>query len=85
MTNHLRLGIGSNNERGLLDRYQTDYGYRWTMGLSDATGGEQFYQVLDELNNVYRLSIGQYNNGQASTNNQTVINSAGTGAVVLNG
>ena len=54
MTNHLRLGIGSGNERGLLDRYQTDYGYRWTMGLSDATGGEQFYQVLDELNNVYR-------------------------------
>ncbi len=85
LTNHLRLGIGSGNERGLLDRYQTDYGYRWTMGLSDATGGEQFYQVLDELNNVYRLSIGQYNNGQASTNNQTVINAAGTGAVVLNG
>ena len=55
------------------------------MGLSDATGGEQFYQVLDELNNVYRLSIGQYNNGQAGTNNQTVINAAGTGAVVLNG
>jgi hypothetical protein len=69
----------------LLDRYQTDYGYRWTMGLSDATAGEQFYQILDELNNVYRLSIGQYNNGQSSTNNQTVINSAGTGAVVLNG
>ncbi len=85
LTNHYRLGIGSGNERGLLDRYQTDYGYRWTMGLSDATAGEQFYQVLDELNNVYRLSIGQYNNGQASTNNQTVINSAGTGAVVLNG
>ena len=55
------------------------------MGLSDATGGEQFYQVLDELNNVYRFSIGQYNNGQSSTNNQTVINAAGTGAVVLNG
>ena len=85
LTNHLRLGIGSGNERGLLDRYQTDYGYRWTMGLSDATGGEQFYQVLDELNGVYRLSIGQYNNGQSSSNNQTVINSAGTGAVVLNG
>ena len=85
LTNHYRLGIGSSNERGLLDRYQTDYGYRWTMGLSDATGGEQFYQVLDELNSVYRLSIGQYNNGQASTNNQTVINAAGTGAVVLNG
>ncbi|WP_420238562.1 hypothetical protein ACOBR2_02855 [Telmatobacter bradus] len=85
VTNHYRLGIGAGNERGLLDRYQTDYGYRWTMGLSDATAGEQFYQVLDELNSVYRLSIGQYNSGSSSTNNQTVINSAGTGAVVLNG
>ncbi|MGA9465109.1 MAG: hypothetical protein WBV28_20125 [Terracidiphilus sp.] len=85
VTNHFRLGIGNGNERGLLDRYQTDYGYRWTLGLSDATAGEQFFQVLDELNSVYRLSIGQYNNGQASTNNQTVLNAAGTGAVVLNG
>ncbi|MDR3793374.1 MAG: hypothetical protein P4L03_08335 [Terracidiphilus sp.] len=85
VTNHYRLGIGSGNERGYLNRYQSDYGYRWTTGLSDATAGEQFYQVLDELNNVYRVSIGQYNNGQSSTNNQTVINSAGTGAVVLNG
>jgi hypothetical protein len=85
VTNHFRLGTGTGNERGLLNRYQSDYGYRWTTGLSDATAGEQFYQVLDELNNVYRLSIGQYNNGQASTNNQTVINAAGTGAVVLNG
>jgi hypothetical protein len=85
VTNHYRLGIGTGNERGLLDRYQTDYGYRWTLGLSDATAGEQFYQILDELNNVYRVSIGQYNNGQSSTNNQTVINAAGTGAVVLNG
>jgi hypothetical protein len=85
LTNHLRLGIGAGNERGLLNRYQTDYGYRWTMGLSDAAAGEQFYQILDELNNVYRVSIGQYNNGQSSTNNQTVINAAGTGAVVLNG
>ena len=85
VTNHYRIGIGAGNERGLLNRYQTDYGYRWTTGLSDATAGEQFYQVLDELNNVYRLSIGQYNNGQSSTNNQTVINAAGAGAVVLNG
>ena len=84
-TNHYRLGVGAGNERGLLNRYQTDYGYRWTTGLSDATSGEQFYQVLDELNSVYRLSIGQYNSGSSSTNNQTVINSAGTGAVVLNG
>jgi hypothetical protein len=85
VTNHYRIGIGTGNERGLLNRYQTDSGYRWTMGLSDATAGEQFYQILDELNNVYRLSIGQYNNGQSSTNNQTVINAAGTGAIVLNG
>ena len=85
VTNHYRIGIGAGNERGLLNRYQTDSGYRWTTGLSDATGGEQFYQVLDELNNIYRLSIGQYNPGQPSSNNQTVINAAGTGAVVLNG
>ncbi len=85
VTNHFRLGTGAGNERGLLNRFQSDYGYRWTTGLSDATAGEQFYQVLDDLNNVYRLSIGQYNHGQSSTNNQTVINAAGTGAVVLNG
>ena len=85
ITNHYRVGTGAGNERGLLNRYQSDYGYRWTTGLSDATAGEQFYQVLDELNNVNRLSIGQYNHGQASTNNQTVINAAGSGAVVLNG
>jgi hypothetical protein len=85
VTNHYRIGIGLGNERGMLNRYQTDYGYRWTMGLSDATAGAQFYQILDELNSVYRFSIGQYNNGQSSTNNQTVINAAGTGAIVLNG
>ena len=85
LTNHYRLGIGTGNERGLLNEIQTDYGYRWIEGYSDATAGEQFYQVEDLLNNVNRISIGQYNNGQASTNNQTVINSAGTGAVVLNG
>ena len=85
VTNHFRLGIGSGIERGLLNRFQTDYGYRWTLGLSDAIAGEQFYQLLDELNNVYRVSIGQMNNGQSSTNNQTVLNAAGSGAVVLNG
>ncbi|MGA7339063.1 MAG: glycosyl hydrolase family 28-related protein, partial [Terracidiphilus sp.] len=85
VTNHYRLGTGAGNERGLLDEFQTDYGYRWTLGLSDATGGEQYYQILDQLNNVYRFEIGQYNNGASSTNNQTVINAAGSGAVVLNG
>jgi hypothetical protein len=85
VTNHWRLGIGAGNERGLLNEIQTDYGYRWLEGYSDATAGEQFYQIQDLLNNINRLSIGQYNNGQSSTNNQTVINAAGTGAVVLNG
>jgi hypothetical protein len=85
VTNHIRLGIGLGNERGLVNEIQTDYGYRWLYGFTDATAGEQFYQIQDLLNNVGRLAIGQYNNGQSSTNNQTVINSAGTGAVVLNG
>jgi hypothetical protein len=85
VTNHFRLGTGTGIERGLLDRYQTDYGYRWTTGLSDASAGQQYYQVLDELNNVYRLSIGQYNNGQPNSNNQTALNAAGSGAVILNG
>ncbi len=85
LTNHFRLGTGAGHERGLLNRYQTDYGYRWTTGLSDATAGEQFYEIEDELNNVYRLSIGQYNHGESSTNDQTVLNAAGTGAIVLNG
>jgi hypothetical protein len=43
LTNIYRVGIGTGNERGLLDRYQTDSGYRWTIGLSDATAGEQYY------------------------------------------
>jgi hypothetical protein len=85
VTNHFRLGIGAGNERGLLNEIQTDYGYRWIEGYTDATAGEQFYQIQDLLNNVNRVSIGQYNNGQSSTNDQTVINAAGTGAVVLNG
>ena len=83
--NHFRLGTGAGSERGLLNEVQTDYGYRWLEGYSDATSGEQLYQVEDLLNNVNRLSIGQYNHGQSSTNNQTVINAAGTGSIVLNG
>jgi hypothetical protein len=85
VTNHLRLGTGAGNERGLLNEIQTDYGYRWIEGYTDAIAGEQFWQLQDVLNNVNRFSVGQYNNGSSSTNNQTVINAAGTGAVVLNG
>jgi hypothetical protein len=84
LTNHFRLGIGAGNERGLLNEIQTDYGYRWLYGFSDATGGQQLYQMQDLLNNVYRLQIQQWNSGQSSTNNQTALNAAGTGNVCFN-
>ncbi|HWT65673.1 MAG TPA: hypothetical protein VN151_06130, partial [Terracidiphilus sp.] len=77
VTNHFRLGTGQGNERGLLNRYQTDYGYRWTMGLTDATAGAQFYQVQDELNNVSRLSVGQYLTSTANTVTNVALNSGG--------
>jgi len=84
LTNHFRLGIGAGNERGLLNEIQTDYGYRWLYGFSDAAGGQQLYQLQDLLNNVYRLQIQQWNAGQSSTNNQTALNAAGTGNVCFN-
>ena len=84
ITNHFRLGIGLGNERGLLNEVQTDYGYRWLYGFSDATGGQQLYQIQDLLNNVYRLQIQQWNAGQSSTNNQTALNAAGTANVCFN-
>ena len=61
--NHYRIGIGAGNERGLQDRVPDDYGYRWTTGLSDATAGEQFYQILDGLNNIYRYRSGNTTTG----------------------
>ena len=99
VTNHWRLGTGNGNERGLLNEIQTDYGYRWEEGLEDGTSGEQLYAVTDLLNIVPRVSIGQYLSATpntvtnvileittaGSTNNQTVTNSKGSGAVVLNG
>ncbi len=84
LTNHFRLGIGTGNERGLLNEIQTDYGYRWIYGFSDGTSGQQLYQIQDLLNNVYRLQIEQWNPGQSSTNNQTSLNAAGTGNVCFN-
>jgi len=84
LTNHFRLGTGLGNERGLLNEIQTDYGYRWLYGFSDAAGGQQLYQMQDLLNNVYRLQIQQWNPGQSSTNNETALNAAGTGNVCFN-
>ncbi|HEV2326510.1 MAG TPA: hypothetical protein VGS10_21405 [Terracidiphilus sp.] len=77
VTNHYRLGTGTGNERGLQSRYQTDYGYRWTTGLTDATAGEQFYQVRDELNNVDRVSVGQYLSATANSITNVIVNNGG--------
>ena len=85
VTNHTRLGIGTGNERGMETEIQTDYGYRWLYGFTDAVGGEQWYEIQDLLNDVIRLDIGQMNHGEAGTNQQTNLNSAGTGAINLNG
>ncbi|MGB7547922.1 MAG: hypothetical protein WBM14_09240 [Terracidiphilus sp.] len=77
VTNHLRLGTGMGNERGLQDEYQTDYGYRWTKGFSDGTSGEQFYNIYDNLGGVNRLSIGQYLSATANVVTNVVINNGG--------
>ncbi len=84
LTNHFRLGIGTGNERGLLNEIQTDYGYRWIDGLSDATGGQQLYQIQDLLNNVYRLQIGSGTTGRAAQTTKRRLNAAGTGAWCFN-
>ncbi len=77
VTNHLRVGTGVGNERGLLSEYQTDYGYRWETGLTDGTSGEQFYNVQDLLANVSRLSIGQYLSATANAVTNVILNNGG--------
>lgn len=85
VTDHQRLGIGLGNERGRETEVQTDFGNRWLYGFTDAVAGEQLWILQDLLNNVIRLSVGQYNSGSGNTNSQTSLSSAGTGAVVING
>ena len=77
VTDHQRLGIGLGNERGRLTEYQTDYGYRWIEGLTDGTGGAQFYNVQDLLNNVSRFSIGQYLSATPNTVTNVMVNNGG--------
>ncbi|MGA3132544.1 MAG: hypothetical protein ABSD59_17205 [Terracidiphilus sp.] len=77
LTNHLRLGIGNGNERGLLDEIQTDYGYRWTYGFNDGTTGQQAYQIQDLVNNVPRISVGQYLSATANVVTNVVVNNGG--------
>ena len=77
LTNHLRLGTGVGNERGLLNEVQTDYGYRWTYGFSDGTSGAQAYEIQDLLNNVPRISVGQYLSAAANVVTNVVVNNGG--------
>jgi hypothetical protein len=77
VTNHYRLGTGNGNERGLEDEYQTDYGYRWEIGLGDGASGEQFYNLTDLLNSVQRLSIGQYLSATANVVTNAIVNNGG--------
>lgn len=77
VTNHLRLGTGNGNERGLQEEYQTDYGFRWEMGLGDGTSGEQFYNITDLLNGVNRLSVGQYLSVTPNTVTNVIVNNGG--------
>lgn len=77
LTDHQRLGIGLGNERGRQTEVQTDFGYRWEYGLSDATAGDQFYFVTDLLNNVQRLNLGQYLTATADTVTAIVLNNSG--------
>jgi len=77
ITNEKRLGTGQGNERGLLDRAQTDYGYRWTWGLTDGTTGLQTYDIDDTVNNVHRLTMAQYLSATADTVTNIVMNDGG--------
>ena len=77
VTNHFRLGIGMGNERGQLNEIQTDYGYRWEDGYTDGTSGAQYWNLTDLLNNVQRISVGQYLSATAGTVTNVILNSGG--------
>ena len=77
VTNHVRLGTGAGNERGMLNEIQTDYGYRWEDGYSDGSSGEQFWTLTDMINNLQRISVGQYLSGAANVVTNVVMNNGG--------
>jgi len=83
VTNHLRLGIGAGNVRGMYWETQVDNGassslYNWQWGLTDGTSGASNWVFNDLINNSTRLQI-QQNNSAGS--NGTAINGTGTGNV----
>ena len=77
VTDHQRLGTGIGNERGRITEIQTDYGYRWQQGYSDGATGVQSWFVQDLLNNVPRLSVGQYLSATANTVTNVMLNNSG--------
>jgi hypothetical protein len=78
VTNHQRLGIGNGNERGMLNEIQTDYGYRWIEGYSDAVGtGYQAWSIEDLLNGVDRIFVGQYLTATPNSITNLVLNHNG--------
>jgi hypothetical protein len=90
ITNRVYTGIGQGNVRGRIQEWQTDvpgtpgsYQNAWQWGPGDGTSGIQAWTLNDMLNGVPRFSANQYTT--AGGNNQTAINGAGTGAVILNG
>ena len=89
ITNHVYTGIGLGNVRGRQEEWQTDvpgspgnYQNAWLWGPGDGTAGQQTWVLEDLLNGINRLSIGQQTT--AGGNDQTAINGAGSGAVLLN-
>ncbi len=90
IANHVYTGLGLGTVRGRQDEWVTDlpsvpgsYQNAWLWGPGDGSTGLQTWVLQDLLNDVPRLSVGQYTT--AGGNNQTALNGAGTGAVILNG
>jgi hypothetical protein len=78
ITNHLRIGIGTGNERGMENEIVTDFGARWEDGYSDAMGtGFQTWAIDDRINNINRLSVGQYLSTMANVVTNIVLNNGG--------
>jgi hypothetical protein len=87
VTNHLRLGIGAGNVRGLQWESQVDEGttasqYNWLWGLSDGASGQSNWMFQDSINNVMRLQLQQFNTAGGAAG--TAVNAAGTGNVCFN-
>jgi hypothetical protein len=89
VTNHFYTGIGAGNVRGQQDSWTTDvpgspgqYQQAWIWGPGDGTSGTQVWQLYDSINSVNRIAVNQRTT--AGGQNDTAINSAGTGGICLN-